>query len=185
MLFRSCTEYCIPLKTFNILYDYLFYNNKNIIHLQNNKTKHSSFWILKRSFIKTLLEQQYDIIQNYQFQFAENYFLIHFYNQSKNQFINKQTTFYNKKIFTDNVPNFLLSKYNNFFFARKFVLSTKELYLKNYQFKNIYIISGLQRSGNHMFIRLLIESIKEKVLYINFLSKKYIKNLFNENLFGG
>ena len=93
------------------------------------------------------------------------------------------------KSYIDTIPSDILSKKS--FFARKFYLSKKELYLKDYKIKKLFIISGLQRSGNHLFIKLLIESLNKKVVFINDVNKKKVKkkllqeNLFNEFIFNG
>ena len=85
------------------------------------------------------------------------------------------------KSYIDKIPSDILSKKT--FFARKFYLSNKELYLKYYKIKNLLIISGLQRSGNHLFIKLLVESIDKKVLFINNVKKNLLQKIYLMNLF--
>mgnify|MGYP003329405362 CR=1 FL=1 len=68
------------------------------------------------------------------------------------------------------------------FFTGTFSLSNDELYLENYIFDTVFIVSGLQRSGNHMFIKLIIESLPENVLFINDFNVNNIQEIFNINL---
>lgn len=236
--FIICSESCIPLISFHLLYQYLFKTNKNIIELwkldkysfskiQNihkNHIKHSAFWILKRDMVQKLLIEKNYIMDNYNFESGEEYFLSYFYLKNKKHFINKISTFtdwkynknkiqllYNKmkqaktddqyfiikkkiallsshpKSYIDYIPNNLLNQ-NKYFFARKFLLSHKEIFLNNYQFDNIYIVSGLQRSGNHIFIKIIIESLNNKVFFINDIHKNtniHKDNLFHSFIFNG
>lgn len=229
--FVICSESCIPVISFELFYDNLFYKKKSFIEIWNmdkfsyskvskiNKEhiKHSAFWILKRSMVSKLLEKKEVILKNYNFESGEEYFLSYFYHKYKNDFIVKRTTYtnwnYNKdkikklyakkkivrtdkeylkikrriselgshpKSYIDIIPSQISSQ--NTFFARKFFLSRKEFYLKDFSINNIIIISGLQRSGNHLFIKLLIESLDKKVVFINDFKKK---NKPNINLFNG
>lgn len=230
--FIICSESCIPIISFDLLYEYLFTKKKNIIdiwkmdkysqskvvNINKNHIKHSAFWILKRSMVSKILQNKKFILKTYNFESGEEYFLSQFYNLYKNEFIVKQSTYanwdYNKdkikklylqmkqsktddeyleikkkigilgshpKSYIDIIPKEIFEK--KAFFARKFILSKKEIFLKNYQIENIIIISGLQRSGNHLFSKMIIESLNTKVFYINDINKKKVKNIFDVNLF--
>lgn len=182
--FIFINEAYIPSIAFHDLYEILSRNKKNYIDILKVESKnkiiyHSPLFILTQKSLQNIISNEQYIKNN----FNENTFLSYLYFKNKNDFITSNAFFTYPKKQVDIVPVNIFEK--NHFFTGPFLLSNDKLFLKDYTFDSIFIVSGLQRSGNHMFIKLIIESLPERVLFINDINVRHINYLFDINSHNG